>query len=465
MADSNTSNPSGSTLPQFNQPFKPAWSPQLPPGLSIGQNGFQIQVPVTILAPQGGTGTNDLTVNVGALYLIGTAPQISLTNGNSNWIYYNTSGVAAPTFTTRSVGTKIVLYPNIGAAASDYALGIDSGTLWYSVPVADAVHNFSWYSGTTKIAQLVGDGGTFTLGVANQCQFGFNNTGSAVAGVTPNLLGLAQPSVAWNVAFDQSGNMGLRGGASLATGMRIGAGSSAIPILDGYIRVKPGGADELGTLELNGGALSGGTAGSWQIFTGNSTGSWGPQLTYYYNGTGTLAYLTTAGAIFAYQQVQAGTNNTGGSVLSAGDLGASRSATTGVLILGGITNNCVLDFNIVTGNTLSIRRSGPVYCAINGGLYTNSSDARFKQNIEESPYGLRHVLALKPRTFEMKDTPGVKLLGFIAQEVQPIIPELVSKDDEGYLGVNYDGIIPALVASVQEISARLASVEKKLGIA
>ena len=72
-------------------------------------------------------------------YSIG-ANAIALTNGTSNWIYWTGAGTAAPTFTTRSSGTKLVLYPTLGGSQVDYAFGINAGTLWSSIPGNDAGH-------------------------------------------------------------------------------------------------------------------------------------------------------------------------------------------------------------------------------------------------------------------------------------------------------------------------------------
>jgi hypothetical protein len=81
---------------------------------------------------------------------------IYLSNATNARIEFAVNGVAAPAFTTRSAGTKIVLYPQVGAAAVDYAIGIDSGTLWSSV--ATTAQQFRWYAGTTNIATLAGTG-------------------------------------------------------------------------------------------------------------------------------------------------------------------------------------------------------------------------------------------------------------------------------------------------------------------
>ena len=83
--------------------------------------------------------------------------QIYLNGATGNRIDFNTNGVAAPAFTTRSAGTKIVLYPAVDASNVDYAFGIDNSTLWYSVPET-TTHQFKWYAGTTNVATLSGTG-------------------------------------------------------------------------------------------------------------------------------------------------------------------------------------------------------------------------------------------------------------------------------------------------------------------
>jgi hypothetical protein len=81
---------------------------------------------------------------------------IFLNNATNNRIDFSTGGVAAPAFTTRSAGTKIVLWPGISAASGDYAIGIESGTMWSSV--ATTAQQFLWYGGTTVAMTLSGAG-------------------------------------------------------------------------------------------------------------------------------------------------------------------------------------------------------------------------------------------------------------------------------------------------------------------
>lgn len=87
------------------------------------------------------------TFGTGQIYLNGTG-----TYGNR--IDFNQVGAAPPSIASRSVGTKILLYPNDPDA--DYAIGIDGGVLWNSVP--SSLRDFKWYAGETSIATLFGTG-------------------------------------------------------------------------------------------------------------------------------------------------------------------------------------------------------------------------------------------------------------------------------------------------------------------
>jgi hypothetical protein len=68
------------------------------------------------------------------------------------------TGYAQPSFTTRSAGQKITLYPAISGSLVDYSIGIDGGALWTTVPAATTDYNFKWYGGETQIASLSGAG-------------------------------------------------------------------------------------------------------------------------------------------------------------------------------------------------------------------------------------------------------------------------------------------------------------------
>ena len=80
-----------------------------------------------------------------------------LLNGSSgNRIDFANNGMAAPASGTRSAGTKICLRSNVDASNVDYAIGIETDNMWFSVPAS--AQGFNWYAGTTRIARLNGSG-------------------------------------------------------------------------------------------------------------------------------------------------------------------------------------------------------------------------------------------------------------------------------------------------------------------
>ncbi len=106
--------------------------------------------------------TGDVGINTTnpteVLEIGGTDAKIYMNSANSNMLYYSTIGVAAPTFTTRSLGTKVIFYPQVSATSVDYAMGITGSTLWSSVPEATSTYSHRWYSGITEHMRLRGDG-------------------------------------------------------------------------------------------------------------------------------------------------------------------------------------------------------------------------------------------------------------------------------------------------------------------
>jgi hypothetical protein len=115
-------------------------------GVGIAKNmyiGGTTKVASTVNPPTSSGGA----LNVGGDLVLGsTTPRI----------YFPTNGVAAPSFTNRSVGTKIVLFSNVGSVAVDYAIGMDNSTMWNSIPTASEA--FKWYAGITPIMSLTGTG-------------------------------------------------------------------------------------------------------------------------------------------------------------------------------------------------------------------------------------------------------------------------------------------------------------------
>ena len=89
------------------------------------------------------------------------------------------------------------------------------------------------------------------------------------------------------------------------------------------------------------------------------------------------------------------------------------------------------------------------------------SDQLLKTKIETFSTTAVNVLQLQPKRFEWKAN-GKSDLGFIAQEVQTVWPELVSQDSKGTLNLEYSKFIPLLLESIRELKERVEVLEKRI---
>ena len=91
------------------------------------------------------------------------------------------------------------------------------------------------------------------------------------------------------------------------------------------------------------------------------------------------------------------------------------------------------------------------------GAVNTSSDRRFKEDIQPLTGALEKVSRLTGVSYDWNRTAfpdkhfsDRRQIGFIAQDVQTVLPELVTADSEGYLSVAYTAAVPVLVEAVKE---------------
>ncbi len=147
-------------------------------------------------------------------------------------------------------------------------------------------------------------------------------------------------------------------------------------------------------------------------------------------------------------------------ITSGGDVGIGNINTAGYKLLVVAKDNTSSNYAlVVTNNSLAtllyIRNDG--YAWISQTAWAYGSDKRLKENINYIETGLEKILALKPAKFDYID--GSKdNIGWIAQDVQKVIPEAVlvnTNDERGYLSLKSDFIVPYLVKAIQELNERL----------
>lgn len=96
------------------------------------------------------------------------------------------------------------------------------------------------------------------------------------------------------------------------------------------------------------------------------------------------------------------------------------------------------------------------------GTVLQASDERLKENI--SPIGSATELVDKVEGvyFNWNTGPKDRQVGFIAQQVKEVLPEVVSEDNNGYLSVAYGGLVPVLVEAMKEQNKLLEQLEKRI---
>ena len=87
-----------------------------------------------------------------------------------------------------------------------------------------------------------------------------------------------------------------------------------------------------------------------------------------------------------------------------------------------------------------------------GTLFTSSSDLRLKKNIAPLKGTLEKLLQVKSYSFDWIDEEhGSSNIGFIAQEVMELFPEVVFQNQTDlYYRVNYPQFVPILVEAIKE---------------
>jgi len=99
--------------------------------------------------------------------------------------------------------------------------------------------------------------------------------------------------------------------------------------------------------------------------------------------------------------------------------------------------------------------------------YNTSSDYRLKENVVAMSGATERLKQLAPKRFNFIADADTTVDGFLAHEVADVVPEAVTGakdavDDDGnavYQGIDQSKLVPLLVATIQELEARIAALE------
>lgn len=174
------------------------------------------------------------------------------------------------------------------------------------------------------------------------------------------------------------------------------------------------------------GATDAGTARS-NLVVPSTTGS-GASGTWTINITGNAATATSA---------------TSASTATTATTASNANALGGVAAAG---------YALLSGATFSGNVNAPAF------FYT--SDLRVKNNVETLTDALAKVNAMRGVSFDWTNGMG-SAVGVIAQEVQAIVPQVVSTQPDGLLNVAYGNLVGVLIEAIKELSAKVESLEAK----
>ena len=98
---------------------------------------------------------------------------------------------------------------------------------------------------------------------------------------------------------------------------------------------------------------------------------------------------------------------------------------------------------------------------ITSPFFYSESDIALKEDVNPISNALKKVLKLTGVDFIWKRT-NQKGLGVIAQEVEKIIPHIVSTSRSGYKTVQYDSIVPLLIEAIKDQQKQIDDLRKKI---
>jgi hypothetical protein len=156
--------------------------------------------------------------------------------------------------------------------------------------------------------------------------------------------------------------------------------------------------------------------------------------------------------------------------------GTTITSSTSLSTIGGTStyinaNNLANTITFTTAGTQSFQvdSSGRAFFAsdvtVGGTIYVNnfvnSSDKELKSNVVTFSTSIDDVLKLQPCHFTWKAT-GKSDIGFIAQDVQSVWPELTEVDPSGSLGIAYSRFVPLLLESIRELKGTVVELNDRV---
>ena len=149
--------------------------------------------------------------------------------------------------------------------------------------------------------------------------------------------------------------------------------------------------------------------------------------------------------------------------ISVGNASVGSGPTNGV-IFGCDANNAYIFQNEASPFAIQAGGSGGVQLNSGANAWSTYSDERMKKNIQPLEYGLSEVLKINPVRFDYIEdaSESSSRVGFIAQNVEPVVKEAISKDHTDMLGISDTTLIPVLINSIKEQQAQIEQLKAEI---
>ena len=266
----------------------------------------------------------------------------------------------------------------------------------------------------------------------------------------------------WDIKKTKNGALQVDEGSGLVTVWTAGNDGSGSGLdadkLDGYHSAENGASINLRTSSNSYSQLQ-----NWQNVANTGLYSSTANGAHFYPNTNT-SYATwrTAGARGGYDGIMF---DGGGDVAimydSSGNGGIYRQAAGGWYTYYNLGNACLGVNTSTTSSSYALYVNGQIYATSNITAY---SDARIKENVVTIESALDKVNLMRGVYYNKIDDPDkTKEIGFIAQEVDEVLPEAVTyAEDVDQYGVKYGNVTALLVEAVKELSDQVKDLKAEL---
>ena len=363
------------------------------------------------------------------------------------------------------VGTTSRLVGNVQADAN---VGIGTSTNYAPLAV-----NFANPTGSSGNGVLANFRNSQTGGTNTGAFIGFETGGTyswihGLVGASGSSLVWVNGSAAEKMRLDLNGNL-MIGGTTNYGKLNINSSSAAIVAYQtsstGYsgFRVYNDILSNVRALEIDysgsaysGAFLSGGPSGEQAAIA--TTGAY--PLVFGTSNT-FRGMFDSSGNLLINKTVVSSTGN-GVQLLANGFIGSTLAGSTSATDTLDVYSTAAGAFRFYVDMGGTIHATSATITAI--------SDRTLKTNIRPLDTGLKEIMGLQPRRFDWINGDGENVVGFVAQEVEEVLPELVtsskySVDENGDTvtkkAVKTGDMIPTLVKAIQELTTRLAALEAK----